>query len=116
MTPLLKRFLTEWLEWATTGAYPHPTFSPGMGLCDTVADWCDANCHLARVEREFEVLLIEHFGHDKYYLRVHKVQVPPQYPFGGAAQWDKDHYNDTMHLNPERLAFVRKVLGHDSSS
>lgn len=110
MSPMLRRILTEWLEWATNGAdHHHRIFSRDTGLCDTVAEWSDRSGYTAEVSNEFEALLIRDFGYDPYYLQQGR-KIVPSYPFGGFDRWDRDYCGDTMHTNELRLDWVRKVL------
>lgn len=111
MTPLLRRVLTEWLEWATNGAPPHPLFSTSTGLCDTVFDYCDRQGHTADLCSEFEALLIRDFGYDSEGLSMGR-KWAPSYPFGGQKRWGYDFKMDSMHTNELRLEWVRKVLSN----
>lgn len=107
MTPLLKRILTEGLEWADAGGPDHDTFSRSRGLCDTIADYLAVGDYTDCVCGEFEELLLEHFGRDPRY---RFTVIPLSYPFGGGDRWELDWANDQMHTNELRLAWVRKVL------
>lgn len=106
MTPLLKKILTEWLEWADAGGPDHRVFSRSVGLCDTIANYLNRTYYTACVCREFEELLVRDFGP---YSPL-RPRCPLTYPFGGSDRWELDWYAETMHTNELRLAWVRKVL------
>lgn len=95
MSPEMKRFLTEWLEWAE-GESPEDTdhFRTISGLC-----FC-ARCYGGPVlEEELDGLF-------------EAQSMCAAYPFG------KEAYRcaldeDAIHKDPNRLAWVRKQLGRE---
>lgn len=89
ISPELRAFLAEWLDWAENGAPPHDAFSKSAGLC-SCALWWEGSLS-ARED------LLAFFGDDCY-------------PFGGKhAYYDAVHLC-TQHLDPNRLAWVRATL------
>lgn len=91
MSPELRQFLTEWLEWVESGAEDHRVFKRYKGLCAT--SFCYSGGKLAR---ELKKLLPK--------------TADLHYPFGGAVLYWDERCNNTMHLNEQRLAWVREQL------
>lgn len=92
MTDGLKQILREWLEWAENGAGEHDVFRRDLGLCSMIFNY---DCTHGT---GFDYEMIDIFAHNSY-------------PFGGERAYYEDKKNKTMHLNPERLVWVRKQLG-----
>jgi len=92
MTDELKTMLRDWLTWAEAGAPEHPQFRNYQGLC--------TNMHRFRYSwlDEMETMLAQEFGEDD------------DYPFGGKDLYLEEAAREIMHLNPARLAWVRKVI------
>ncbi len=83
-------FLREWLAWAEAGAPEGGRFFRYDGLCNSFDRWP---------------------GSGEYDLSDWFVGVDcTSYPFGGTAAYKRDFDNDTMHLNPLRLAWVRETI------
>lgn len=85
-TELLK-FFKWWLQEAESD-YPNYGVT-AYGLCYSVSGEI--------FDSEFQVLLKQIYGDNVF-------------PFGGESQWDYDIKHDTMHLNPERIAFVKSQI------
>jgi hypothetical protein len=104
MSEALKKFLSEWLEWAESGAQGHEAFDRSFGLCANLGFWLTENIldipweEADTAEREFGRLLHDEFG-DEY-----------MYPFGRVDYLVRGN-NGTQHLNEARLAWARKQLG-----
>lgn len=92
MTEGLKQILREWLEWAENGAGEHDVFRRSFGLCSILR--CYDYFHGTSCADE---LIIIFDG------------VP--FPFGGMDEYFIEKAKETLHLNPGRLAWVRKQLG-----
>ena len=94
----LHKFLQDWL-YAATGKIEKPSWYDGhWGLCSCARIWDMKQSHLGAAA-ELKRRLREEFGETCYY------------PFGGMGRFGRDRADGTMHLNEERLAWVRKVLG-----
>lgn len=102
----LRAFLTAWLAWAEREAVkPTPCrgrsslgFTSIEGLCTSAAIF---NAKLAgRVDRVRLQSLLRQTGAGPDSL----------FPFGGRQRYLEDQFAGKMHLNAERLAWVRKVL------
>ena len=94
----LHKFLQDWLD-AATGKIGEPAwYDSHWGLCLCARLWDGVRPHTGgnaglqrRLKEEFE---------EAY-----------NYPFGGTDRFYQDRADGAMHLNEERLAWVRKVLG-----
>ena len=93
-SPELLAFYREWLAWAESGAPSDKPFSRRVGLCTNMI----YSQHIPAGERKYYELdrqLKEAFSDGRCIL------------FGGLERYDQDARDGTMHLNPERLAWVR---------
>lgn len=109
MSDDLKAFLRAWLDWAEAGAPDdgrHTNRNPNRferdcGLCSNTYNFEELalNVHLDDVG-DLETELSSLFAADG---------MDKGYPFGYAA-YDEDAAGHTQHLNPTRLAWVRKQL------
>lgn len=85
-TKLLKLF-KWWLREAESNA---PTYEvTAFGLCINAAN--------QRVSDELKYILLVEFSDSSY-------------PFGGASVYDYEQSTAKMHLNPERIAFVKAQI------
>ena len=89
MSPELREFLTQWLEWATNGAPDREPFNRCLGLCSNLFQESRASLD------ELQTLLWDEFE-DCFS------------PFGPG--YTTAFLEGTQHLNPKRLAWVRKQL------
>jgi hypothetical protein len=95
----LHKFLQDWLD-AATGKVAKPAwYNTRWGLCTCARLW-DIKQSRPGADAELQHRLKEEFGETFNY-----------YPFGGVDRFYRDGTDGTMHLNKERLAWVRKVLG-----
>ena len=93
----LHKFLQDWLD-AATGKIEEPAwYYDHWGLCACARFWDVKQSHPG-AEAELKHCLKEEFGETR------------NYPFGGRDRFDRDRTDGTMHLNKERLEWVRKVL------
>jgi hypothetical protein len=99
MSPELSRFLADWHNWATTGAPEGDVYEGGFsrhfGLCHH--SWKRS----PSVGDELEGILIEEFGDNC------------DAPFDGPLEYWQESNNGMMHVNPKRLAWVRKMLASE---
>lgn len=104
MGETLKKFLSEWLEWAEAGAPLHEAFDEHYGLCANLGYWITENCltlteeEADTAEEEFALLQAAEFGDECLY------------PFG-RTEYLVASDRGTQHTNEKRLAWVRKQLG-----
>lgn len=98
MSPELQQFLREWLNWAEAGVPDHDVFLPNYGLCTNSDHWgVTHHCH---IRDELQNALADEFNGDDCY------------PFGGGPYlYERESIDETHHLNPTRLAWVRGKLG-----
>ena len=95
----LHKFLQDWLDAATTKQTNPPTwYDESTGLCACAYYW-DRARNRPGANAELQHRLKEEFGETC------------NYPFGGMDRFDREARDGTMHLNKERLEWVRKVLG-----
>jgi len=93
----LHKFLQDWLD-AATGKIEKPAwYDDARGLCACAYHWDHARVG-TRAYPELKHRIGEDFR-DAYI-----------YPFGGVNRFNRDIRDGTMHLNKERLEWVRKVL------
>lgn len=90
MTPQMRKFLTDWLEWAESGA-PLGVFHSSFGLC-----LCASFYGGIPLQRELRCMLVSD-GLDRCF------------PFG---EYEYEYYGDRceMHLDPQRLDWVRSKV------
>lgn len=97
MSEQLKAFFEAYLEWAETGD-DHEVFEPYAGLCDNLDNFIAGNktsgTPKCAVKDELSSLLKSSFSN-------------PVYPFETKAQY---HESNDLHMNPKRIAWVRKQL------
>lgn len=101
MTPMnddLRKFLTAWLTWAEAGAPTHAYLEPSYGLCDNLAIFM-GDAPIEKDEAAYSDLL-----------RLFRADgLVTSYPFG-SEEFYYGYENLNHHEQPERLAWVRKVL------
>lgn len=100
MSPKLKQFLTEWLQWADAGGKRHKNsaFSPFTGLCYCASQWGGP-----WLEEELQSILWKEFPDSG-------IHPASSCPFGGVETYDRDVARHTMHLNPLRVNWVRSKV------
>lgn len=91
----LRKFLAAWLKWAEndSGDGSYDVFYRWRGLCSSASAW--------GISIEFKGLLRSYFP-------------KTDHPFGGRIRYESDAFNNTMHKNPKRLAWVREMLKADA--
>jgi len=95
MSPELRKFLTEWLEWATTDAIQDKPFDRRWGLCTNLLDWIDRQKdYLAVYQTEKE--LRELLGNEPY-------------PFGDLNYFNHEE-NQNQHEDNNRIAWIKEQL------
>jgi hypothetical protein len=97
--PNIKQFLKEYLHWTYRGAPDHREFIRYSGLCSNFYRWC-YNRDIIEEGKELEQLFLAWNG-DSDVLS----------PFGGSQLYLMENESETMHLNPERLAFATYYSG-----
>lgn len=94
----LRQFLKAWLEWAESGGKSRGQFYNTDGICNANYRWMVANAFSPeRRHRAYETLKRALPGCDDY-------------PFGGKSVYWVESCDGTMHLNQERLNWVRRQL------
>ena len=97
MTPELRQFLTEWLQWAEDGAPEHPSFDAKFGLCHNAEYFGALTSSRLSIDLEDEI----------FHLLGGRGSSP--YPFG-VEEYHQARIRSTQHLNPKRLTWVREQL------
>lgn len=101
MSENLQRFLAEWLEWVEDGAPKKGMLRRYQGLCSNFSRWLHArSADWDEIDREIDQFknLFAEDGLDE------------EYPFGGCSKYCAEAEKETMHKNPERLAWVRSKV------
>ena len=99
----LHKFLQDWLD-AATGKIEEPAwYDESTGLCACAYYW-DRARNRPGANAELQHRLKEEFGETC------------NYPFGGMDRFDREARDGTMHLNKERLEWVRKVLAEKAEN
>ncbi len=107
MSDHLKQFLQAWIEWVDAGAPDDEPFERRRGLCSSFEDWLDEHDVDDDSKDDAIRTLTSEFRLDG----LCKV-----YPFGGSEKFYEDSSGNEMHLNPDRIAWVRsKVAQHTES-
>lgn len=94
---IILRFLKDWQKWVDDGAQICNPFSRNNGLCSGFMGWSELNGIPTRDYLNATVRLKELLG-------------GTHYPFSGQFQFVRDIRNSEMHMNPERLEWVRKTI------
>lgn len=89
MSDDLRAFLRSWLEWVEAGAPPRKPYARHTGLCGAASKY------------SYDV-----------YDELYALFLPEPYPFG-ADEYEDAAVNNTQHLDPNRLAFVRANMEPD---
>ena len=107
MTPLLFKYLTQYMAWVEDGADPE-VFNPSHGLCDNLRYWCNALT---------EMHIITIYQHDKVESELDELlaltiadSIDEDFPFGGYDVYMRDSESRAHHLNPLRLEWIRCML------
>ncbi|AGW43587.1 hypothetical protein JG068_05 [Burkholderia phage JG068] len=126
MSENLRKFLSAWLAWVDGGAGEHEVFSRGKALCSSSEDWYKHAVMLVdhRYHPQCELQYDPKYGHYYPYEEL-KHELAHQFSLRGLDKvfpfnsWtnpeDEDHFfsesdGQRVHLNAERLRFVREVL------
>lgn len=97
---MLTEFYNNYHDWASEGAPEHPDFHRGVGLC---------NCYLYFLHDHKLPELTREARLDEMEKQFLEAGLNPNYPFGHDAYQDA-FANDTMHLCPVRMAWVKSHL------
>lgn len=108
MTPLLFKFLTQYIAWVEAGADPE-VFNPSHGLCDNLRYWCNALHDMEAITLsqhletglKFEELVAA---------LVEEESLHPEFPFGGYDVYMRESEQRTHHLNPLRIDWIHRML------
>lgn len=108
MTDHVRLFLIDYRKWAELDAPVTNRwgFKRTRALCSNLTFWCHA-LHLQEWERrnaskDLEHMLLITLG-------------DADYPFGGHMQHDRECRTETIHGNPDRLAWINKMIENLSS-
>lgn len=126
MSENLRKFLSAWLAWVDGGAGEHELFGRHKALCCTSEDWYKHTVMLVdhRYHPECELQYDGRYGHFYPYEELsHELRglfalrgLDRVFPFNSWTSSDEPDYffretvEDRVHLNAERLRFVREVL------
>lgn len=88
-------FMTQWLRWIDSGAGKHPIFDTRDGMCWLWMSW--GRYYNVSLKGCMYTLLEASFSN-------------PAYPFGGRARYYRDAANYSMHLNPQRVKWVKNMV------
>jgi len=102
MSALLREFLAAWLEWVESGAPESDVFERFVGLCSNLR-WYMRNEGASGFDDESEVASLRDIFKSE--------GLDEDYPFGGPDVYYEEAYDDTSHLNEQRLAWVRSKVG-----
>lgn len=92
---ILRVFCRSWLDWIRCGAPEKDPYSRRTGLCDAAIAFGGG-----KTAHPYMAL--------KYQLSTDFSYQDRTYPFGGESLYDYEGATATMHLNPERIAWVMK--------
>ena len=93
MSDALRKFLQAWIDWVDAGAPQDKPFHRGYGLCTNSCTFTNSACYLENEMRSMWA----------------KEGRCLSFPFC-SAEYDKAQYDNTMHRDGERVAWVRKQL------
>lgn len=85
----LQQFYNDYAAWLDAGAPEGRPFDRGYGLCHNLGKFADRDAHI-EMTRQFEAAGLD-----------------IDYPFTGRYQFETDFDNETMHLNPKRIQWVK---------
>lgn len=99
-------FYRAWLTWVTDGAPEGIPFSRGLGLCASLADYAENQAKISgnRMSYDDGVRCRTAMKNQFEYQGLDRT-----YPFG-MTDFDRRADNDTMHLCPYRVNFVKEML------
>lgn len=108
MTPLLFKFLTQYMAWVEDGADPE-VFNPSHGLCDNLRYWCNALHNMQTIT------LYQHYDTETKFsellgVLVEAESLDPEFPFGGYDVYMFESETCTHHFNTQRIEWVRCML------
>lgn len=95
-----KSYLQSWLDWAEKDDPQDDTYMRCYGLCDNVWEYV-ASLQLSSAEQYAVRVELNQ--------KLNRLFEGELYPFGEEA-FDKHGSDETMHKDPNRLAWVRKML------
>lgn len=94
----LKDFYVAYAAWLDEGAPDTHYFEKRFGLCSNLATWIyatNAELDYARLVNELRK-------------QFEDAGLCCQYPFGSGREYERMYATNTQHLNPARVAWVRK--------
>lgn len=96
---ILNEFYKHYLQWVDNGAPEHPIFKRDVGLCGQL------HRHVSVIYRDNNLLALD-VG---FLLKQDLIGdgLDTHYPFGGSSVFLEERFRRTMHLNEERIAWVR---------
>jgi len=101
MSEHLKAFLADWIKWVDAGAVDGQPFERRHGLCYCFESWLE-EIGVAEGDADDEVYgLTDVFGADR---------LNRAYPFGGGELFYEESGADAMHLNENRIQWVRSKV------
>lgn len=107
MTPLLFKYLTQYMAWVDDGADPD-VFNPAHGLCDNLHYRLHALVEMRMCTIE-ETGMVETELSELLALTIAD-SIDEEFPFGGYDVYMRDSESRTHHLNPLRLEWIRRML------
>lgn len=108
MTPLLFKYLTQYMAWVDDGADPD-VFNPAHGLCDNLRYRLHALAEMRMCTIE-EADMAETELSELLSMLVDADSPDEEFPFGGYDVYMRDAKARTHHLNPQRIEWVRRML------
>lgn len=101
MSELLKAFYLAYSTWLDEGANGHPIFSRHAGLCSNVS-WFGRHHGLSyRTANDLE---------DELKMQFADASMDSTYPFDDCTSYCSNCNDETQHLNPKRIAWVRNQV------
>lgn len=101
MSESLKEFLSAWIQWVDAGAPNRNPFERNLGLCVNFEYYLE-EIGVTEGDADGEVYgLTDVFGADR---------LNRAYPFGGGELFYEESGADAMHLNEQRIAWVRSKV------
>ena len=102
MSENLTAFLRAWLAWVEAGAPESDAFERFAGLCSNFR-WYMCGNGASESDREHAVFYLQDIFKSE--------GLDEDYPFGGPDVYYEEAYDDTSHLNEQRIAWVRSKVG-----
>lgn len=100
MTERLAKFLSAYLAWVDSGAHTE-SFTRRKGLCSNFHHYLFGVCQTMDEIEEEDDKLKDLFISDG---------LDSEFPFGGEELYFEEIEREIVHLNPERLAWVRSKV------